>query len=324
MEMRCAQTEAAVGRHPAQPVAARPAPPQPLTDAPLGDRPWERASPGPEGTVACPGPHLIAAAIRTINNPRAILLTAGSWGQEIEQPPSPRRPGGPEQWQSHHRQPQSEPLGLPNPSTLASGRKGAWPQRWESRLQPPAASSSQLRSLAVTGVPSQASWPRPGGGAGKGAFGMRADWPLLLGADCCEVMGLGWPLAESSQGRPAQPGQGRLSSPAGNVQARGHSGEKGLPHFLLPGVPGPCRNSGLAVACLCSNGEPPFALQDGPCPWGTLHPCLRPGLGMQPTSLQRCREQKEHPHPAARPRKPRWQTLAPLPVGLPLVVKRES
>lgn len=245
-----------MGRHPAQPVAARPAPPQPLADAPLGDRPWERASPGPEGTVACPGPHLITAAIRTINNPRAILLTAGSWGQEIEQPPSPRRPGGPEQWQSRHRQPQSEPLGLPNPATLASGRKGAWPQRWESRLQPPAASSSQLRSSAVTGVPSQASWPRPGGGAGKGAFGMRADWPLLLGADCCEVRGLGWPLAESSQGRPAQPGQGRLGSPAGNVQARGHSGEKGLPHFLLPAVPGPCRNSGLAVACLCSDGEP--------------------------------------------------------------------
>ena len=48
--------------------SACPAPP-PLADAPLGDRPWERAPPGPEGTVACPRPHVITAAIGTINNP---------------------------------------------------------------------------------------------------------------------------------------------------------------------------------------------------------------------------------------------------------------
>lgn len=121
------------GRQPALPV---------LTDAPLGDRPWERASPGPEGTVARPGPHgiaLIAAAIGTINNPLAILLTAGSWGRKSSSRPALGGPADQQQWQCQPAaNPGQSPCAFPSPAQLASSRKGAWRWRWEPRFQPPA------------------------------------------------------------------------------------------------------------------------------------------------------------------------------------------
>lgn len=103
--------------------------PPPAGRCPLGDGPWERALPGPEGTVACPGPHAIAvitAAIGTVNQPVAVLLTAGSWGQEVQQPPGPRRPGSPAAVAVPAR-PSQGPRASPSPAGLASGRKGAGP-----------------------------------------------------------------------------------------------------------------------------------------------------------------------------------------------------
>lgn len=119
---------------------ACPAPPR-ADRCPLGHRPWDRAPPpGPAGTVARPGPHviaLIAAAIGTVNNPHNPAGRAREMGQETQQPPAlgpPCRPPAPARWPGARREP-------------------AW--RGEPGLQPPPASSS-AQTGAVTG-----SRPRP-------------------------------------------------------------------------------------------------------------------------------------------------------------------
>lgn len=58
--------------------------------------------------------------------PVAVLLTAGSWGQEVQQPPGPRRPGSPAAVAVPAR-PSQGPRASPSPAGLASGRKGAGP-----------------------------------------------------------------------------------------------------------------------------------------------------------------------------------------------------
>lgn len=70
----------------------RPAPPHPvLTDAPLEDGPWERASPGPEGTVARPGPPVIAyhSRHRAHKQPHNPADRGQEAGQETQRPPAP-------------------------------------------------------------------------------------------------------------------------------------------------------------------------------------------------------------------------------------------
>lgn len=132
--------------------------PLPRRLTPLADGPWEGA----------PCYRLIAGAIRTINNPLAILLTREVGGRKRSSRPALGRPAGPRRWQC---QPARQPSPRPGPSPHArpaSGRKGAWP---------PTASSSGLRFSPSVGRAAVSSQPPPsrltaaGRGSGRGGGG---------------------------------------------------------------------------------------------------------------------------------------------------------
>lgn len=134
-------------------MAVCPVPPLSGTTAPCGDRPWERALLGPEGTMAWLGPHIIAVinvTIGTRNNPSAILLTLGSRGQEI--PGSPAVPQPAEPVPASLAEPSQSPWAslLTAPPSHPSRPAAGWPK---SSLQCPAAHLAQLSPSAVKGVP---------------------------------------------------------------------------------------------------------------------------------------------------------------------------
>lgn len=151
----------------AQLMAACPAHPLPVTTVPLvpavprGDRPWERALLGPEGTVAWPGPHIIAvinAVIRTINNSSAILLTSGCRGQEI-----PQSPVGAQQSRCQPACP--APAGAPGPSPARPS-----PHPHPTKLAAGPGVKAQLLSSEV-GLR----------GLGQGPLGLTDGWSPLSG-----------------------------------------------------------------------------------------------------------------------------------------------
>lgn len=224
----------------------------------LSDRPWERASPGPEGTVARPRPHIIAiitGAIGTINNSGAILLTAGSKRQEVQQPPAL---GGPGDLDSASR---PEAPGLPRPHWAGRGQGRSLTLVWDARLWPQLGWRScprPTRSAAGHGL----------GEDGEGIWGVRLLAPILRSRAIRRSRGLGCPHAGSCQGKSARLVQRRLSFPARSPspyeQARALKGRR------VPGTPqSPCHSSCVPEG-LSHLRAPPA------CSWSTSHP----GLGL--------------------------------------------
>lgn len=152
--------------------------------SPAGRRP-SRIDPG-KGPCWAPRYRLIAAAIRTINNPLAILLTREVGGRKRSSRPALRRPAGPRWWQY-------QPARQPSPA----------------RPSPHAGRPQAGREPGPQLLPHLGSGPRRGGqqsppsrlaaagrGAGRGEGWLRRHavppTPVLWGAPGTPVPGLGW------------------------------------------------------------------------------------------------------------------------------------
>lgn len=89
--------------------------------SPAGRRP-SRMDPG-KGPCWAPSYRLIAAAIRTINNPLAILLTREVGGRKRSSRPALRRPAGPRRWQYQPARQPSPPRPSPHAGRPQAGRE---------------------------------------------------------------------------------------------------------------------------------------------------------------------------------------------------------
>lgn len=126
---------------------------------------------------------------RDHKHPLAILLTVGSWGRKSSSRPALGGPAGLQQWPGQPAaNPGLSPGAFPTPSGCP-GRKGAWPWRWEPRLQPPTASSLSS-GPGLCWVPSQTGSlshrTRGSERGGTGPLGVHGHWLPLLGADPSE------------------------------------------------------------------------------------------------------------------------------------------
>ena len=204
--------------------------PLPCRLTPLADGPWE-------GALRY---QLIAGAIRTINNPLAILLTWEVGGRKRSSRPALGHPAGPQQWQC---QPAHQPSPRPGPSPHAgpaSGRKGAWP--------PTASSSGLQRQSPPSLLPASSRLQEEGmGEEGEGAWEAR-------GAPPTPVLGRG---AQHTCPWPGLAVQACLAPGVCRAEAASCPGP--TPHTPHPGLTqgpegpaGPQRRCGSCSSLLCS------------------------------------------------------------------------
>lgn len=203
--------------------------------------------------VARPEPRVITVitrAIGTINNPRAILLTAGSWRQEIQPPPALRGPAGLQQCQpARVPGPSPTPLGWPRVGQEPgphTGRQGSGPAMMEL--------PSQARSLSC----GTRAWRRGGGGH----LGSTAAGPHSWEQINSESRGLGCPLAGSYQGKLARLVQWCLGFPARSplplCPGQGPQCGEGSQALLLAGA--------LVTAPACQRASPHLRVPRPPVP----------------------------------------------------------